>query len=657
MADKPTYEELIKRVKELEKEAFERSSFERNLRIFETAVESSINAIGITDLEGKLTYVNDSCVKMWGYNNKGEILGRFLPEFWEGDGVFKTIKELKEKGVAKGEDVGKRKDGSLLNVQFTASIIKDEAGNPSFMFGSFVDITERKQVEETLRTSHERFLTVLDSIDATIYVADMETHEILFMNKNMKESFGNDMTGEICWDVFRGESEPCQHCTNDQLINENGKPTGVSVWQDKNPLTKKWYINYDRAIEWTDGRLVRLQIATDITDLKRMEKELRQAHKMEAIGTLAGGLAHDFNNLLAIIVGNIELAKDDIKPDVGIFENLKEAEKASFRAKELVKQLITFSKGGEPIKEVSSIGDLVKDTTNLNISGSNARCEFSLPKNLWLAEFDEGQMRYAVKNLINNAIEAMPDGGSIDVVAENVEIDSETAKYSSPFSEGKYIKIAIRDHGVGISEDHLHKIFDPYFSTKEIGVRKGMGMGLATTYNIIDRNDGYITVESEVGIGTTFTLYLPAHEKDIRKLKPVETPKPEKPGVSAGRILVMDDEEAIRNLSKQILGRLGYEPEVAKDGVEVIELYRNAKDSDKPFDAVILNLTIKGGMGGKDTIKVLLEIDPQVKAIVSSGYSNDSVITNFKEYGFIGALVKPYTKKGLRDTLNKVTEQ
>ncbi|MBW2644421.1 MAG: response regulator, partial [Deltaproteobacteria bacterium] len=210
---------------------------------------------------------------------------------------------------------------------------------------------------------------------------------------------------------------------------------------------------------------------------------------------------------------------------------------------------------------------------------------------------------------------------------------------------------------VGIPEKHLPKIFDPYFSTKEMGTQKGMGLGLATTYSIINRHGGYITVESKVGVGTNFTLFFPALEKDIRELKPIEILEPEKPSIRTGRILVMDDEESIRNLSKQRLSRLGYESELAKDGAQAIELYKKSMDFGQPFDAVILDLTIKGGMGGKDVIKELLKIDPKVKAIISSGYSNDSVMTNFTIYGFKGILPKPNTKQELIETLKNIIKE
>ncbi len=519
-----------------------------------------------------------------------------------------------------------------------------------------IDISERKRVGDALKESEAKHRIVLEANPDPVVVYDM-TGTVTYLNPAFTQVFGWSLKERIGkkLDVF----VPDQAWPETKMMIDK-----VIAGEAFSGLETHRYTKEGRLIpvsisaatyrDLEDNQVGTVVNLRDISEQKRLEAQLQKAQKLEAIGILAGGLAHDFNNILAAIVGNIDLAKYEIRPEVGISENLSEAEKASFRAKELTKQLITFSKGGEPIKVIGSIGDLVKETTSLNISGSKARCEFSPPENLWLAEFDEGQMKHAIKNLIDNAIEAMPDGGSIDVVAENVEIDSETKESSLPLSKGKYIKIAISDTGIGISEDHLSKIFDPYFSTKEMGVQKGMGMGLATAYSIINRHKGHIIAESESGVGTTFALYLPAAVEEIVGKEPVKRIEPGKHTVLTGRILVMDDEEMIRKLATKVLNRLGYEPELAQDGAEAIELYKRAMNSDKPFDAVILDLTVKGGMGGKDAVKELLEINPQVKAIVSSGYSNDPEMTAFKKYGFVGTLPKPYAMNDLKDVLNKV---
>jgi CheY-like chemotaxis protein/anti-sigma regulatory factor (Ser/Thr protein kinase) len=256
-------------------------------------------------------------------------------------------------------------------------------------------------------------------------------------------------------------------------------------------------------------------------------------------------------------------------------------------------------------------------------------------------------MKYALKNIIDNAVESMPDNGVINLSAENVEPDF-------PLVKGKYVKLSIQDHGIGIPKEHLSQIYDPYFSTKERGTQKGMGLGLATTYSIINQHSGHITVDSEVGTGTTFTLYLPVYEKDVKGSKLSETSVAESPEFHTGRILLMDDEQMIRNLGKQLLSRLGYDAELAKDGDEAVELYKKALASGNPFEVVILDLAVKGGMGGKYALGEILKINPQAKAVVSSGYSDDPIMADFRSHGFTGALSKPYMKNDVENVLNKV---
>jgi PAS domain S-box-containing protein len=388
----------------------------------------------------------------------------------------------------------------------------------------------------------------------------------------------------------------------------------------------------------------------DITERKKMQDELIKAQKLESLGILAGGIAHDFNNLLSIIMGNIDLVKDEFRSGADISDLLAKTEKASFQAQELTQQLITFSKGGAPVKNVSSINDFVQGIKKSSTLGSRIKCEFTLAPDLWPVEFDEGQMKHAINNIIANATESMPNGGTIHLQADNFNM---AAGGELPYPEGRYVKISIRDHGVGIPEKHLSMIYDPYFSTKELGFQKGMGLGLTTTYSIINRHDGYITVESEVSVGTTFTIILPAHEKVVSRSEPSEIPKPEEPKVRTGRILLMDDEEMIRDLGQRILSRLEYDPALAADGNEAIEMYQKAMDSGKPIEAVILDLTVKGGLGGKDAAKKILKMNPHAKLIVSSGYSDDPVMTNYRVYGFIGALPKPYNIKDMVEALKK----
>jgi len=376
---------------------------------------------------------------------------------------------------------------------------------------------------------------------------------------------------------------------------------------------------------------------------------LQQAQKMEAIGTLAGGMAHDFNNLLSIILGNVSMAKEDLNQEGEISDFLSEAEEASLRAKELTHQLITFSRGGAPVRKRASMIGLLKESASLALAGSNTECDFSIAEDLWPVEYDESQMRHVINNLVINAHEAMSDGGTIRLCAQNLVI----GKYQRdhlPLQEGAYVKISVADQGVGIPEEDLPLIFDPYFSTKERGCQKGMGLGLATAYSIIHKHGGHIAVESASGVGTSFHAYLPASDKETLPKQKVET----KPFAQKGTILVMEDERMLRSLTGQMLERLGYEAKLVRDGDEAIALYEKALASREPFDAVILDLTVKGGMGGKEAIGKLKEMDPDIKAIVSSGYSDDPVMTNWRKFNFGGAIFKPYRKEDLKMALRRL---
>jgi len=388
-------------------------------------------------------------------------------------------------------------------------------------------------------------------------------------------------------------------------------------------------------------------ILGDITDRKRMEDQLRQAQKMEAIGILAGGIAHDFNNILTAVLGNISLAKMFVHPGEKIFERLQAAERASLRAEDLTHQLLSFARGGTPQRRATPITHIINDTAVLALSGSNVKPEFHLIDDLWTVEVDEEQMKQVMHNLIVNASESMPDGGVIIVAAENTTIREGSGL---PLREGSYVRISIRDQGRGIGEENLLRVFDPYFTTKQMGSQKGTGLGLAICYSIIKDHDGHITVESMEEMGTTVSLYLPAsvgkafsgdaYEKSLT--------------TGRGRILLMDDDEVVRDTVFEMLSHIGYDTVYVADGKEAIEVYQKAKQAGVGFDSVIMDLTIPGGMGGKETISRLLEIDPMVKAIVSSGYSNDPIMTEFRKYGFQGVITKPYRIREMSEVIHGV---
>ncbi|MGE5443163.1 MAG: ATP-binding protein, partial [Ignavibacteriales bacterium] len=367
--------------------------------------------------------------------------------------------------------------------------------------------------------------------------------------------------------------------------------------------------------------------------------------KLESVGVLAGGIAHDFNNMLTAMLSTISVAKMDARTGTELYNNLTETERICFQARGLTQQLFTFSRGGAPVRKLCSIVETIKDSALFALRGSNVRCEFSIEDGLWDVEADQGQISQAMNNLVINAQQAMPQGGVIEIRANNTHLDA--GFISSYIKGGKYVRITVEDRGIGIPKEHLTRIFDPYFTTKQ----KGSGLGLATTYSIITNHDGFIDVESEIAIGTKFYVYIPASEKRAEEKKIVQE-KVE--GGTKGRVLIMDDEGIIRKSVGRALMRMEYEVEYAKDGVEALEIYTRAREENRPFDLVIMDLTIPGGMGGKEAIKRLTDIDPDVRAIVSSGYSNDPVMSEYKDYGFRGVVSKPYTIEDLAETLHKV---
>lgn len=368
----------------------------------------------------------------------------------------------------------------------------------------------------------------------------------------------------------------------------------------------------------------------------------RQIRQLESIAALSGGIAHDYNNLLTVIMGNISLVCEHVGPDTPITPLLDQALAASRVAKSLTQRLITFSKGGQPSTTPTNIVEVVKNTVAFSLSGSNIHCDFTPSQQIWSADVDPQQIGQAIHNLIVNAAEAMPGGGTIGIRFENTTIGSP----NSILMPGKYVDIAIEDHGTGIPSEQIEKIFDPYFSTKGQGESKGTGLGLSISQSIITKHGGDITVCSRVGSGTTFHVLLPASAAKIKPPHPIPRPNSQPAGdgpeFGQGKILVMDDEAMIRELTGNLLDHLGYDVDFAEEGQTAVRKYKIALDASTPYDAVILDLTIKGGMGGRETIGELKKLDPNVKAIVSSGYSDNPVIANYADYGFCEVVAKPY---------------
>ncbi len=381
----------------------------------------------------------------------------------------------------------------------------------------------------------------------------------------------------------------------------------------------------------------------DITERLRTEKEILKASKLESLGAFAGGIAHDFNNILTVIIGNLSLIRLQ-KEGGGVDDQvLSDTEKITERAKGLTQQLLTFSRGGSPIKKATDLRDLLRDTASFIVSGSKTRIHFEIEDGLWGAEIDEGQISQAVNNLVINSIQSMPRGGTVTVSACNLISDGASVPGLQP---GNFVKISVSDEGAGIPVDLTQKIFDPFFTTKP----EGSGLGLSSTQSIVMKHGGRITVESTPGKGSLFTVYIPSLNRDAPSVKT----RSKAPIKGKGRVLILDDEEMILKTAANLIRRLGYEADISSDGTETIEKYMAALRRNEPFDAVVMDLTIPGGLGGKETLEQLRELDANVRAIVSSGYSNDPVMSQYRSFGFIDIIEKPYTLTSISEVLHRV---
>ncbi|MBI4684310.1 MAG: PAS domain S-box protein [Nitrospirae bacterium] len=671
-------------------------ALQENIEKLRIITDTAKDAIVMMDNDGNISFWNPAAETIFGYTSK-EAIGRELhiflsPERYHED-YRRGFERFKETG--EGNAIGKtleliaiRKDGTEFKIELSLSaiqikekwqavgIIRDvtqrkkaeeelrahrehlterieertrelKVANENLL----KEITERKQVEDALRIAvaraeEEKSKTesIIAAIGDAISIQDTD-FKILYQNQIHKDML-KDHVGETCYIAYRQRATPCEGCPVEMSFKNGMIHKGERIVT--NPGGGMYIEVTASPLRNSAGNIIAgIEVIRDITERKRMEAELQKTQRLESIGMLAGGLAHEFNNILTAIMGNVSLAKMYAKPGLEIFDILIEVEKASQRAKNLTTQLLTFSKGGVPIKKATNLTKIVTDSANFALSGANVRCEFVLPENLWPVDIDEGQISQAINNIIINAKDAMPQGGIVGVSAENIDIDFENF---ISLREGKYVKLSIKDQGTGIPEENIQKIFDPFFTTKQ----EGNGIGLTTSYSIVKKHEGCITVESDIGSGTTFHIYLPASEEMRQPADDAGRLLISRRGM--GRILVMDDDEIVRAVAVRMIAQCGYEVAFARDGAEAVEMYKKAKDSSRPYDVVILDLIIPAGMGGSEAIKKLIEIDPNVKAIVSSGYSSDPIIANFREYGFKGALAKPYEFTELKHVLQKVTK-
>lgn len=621
-------------------------------RISADAILSAVgDPVSIQDTEFRVLFQNQAHKKLAGdhagkycykaYVNKDAVCGDCPIAMAFEDGLVHTVEKdgTEERGMAR--------------VEITASPLWDRDGKIVAGIEVVRNVSERREAEEALRREKEKAQQYLDIADVLLVVLDRD-EKVTLINRKASEVLGcneRDIVGKNWFDnfvpgstreklrgafrkVIAGEIEVFEYYES-RVLSCSGKER-IIHWHNK--------ILRDEA-----GRIVgTISSGEDVTEKRKMEMELQTAMRLDSLGRLAGGIAHNFNNILTVIDGNISLAKMYAKPHMEVFDILQEVEKASLRAKNLVQQLLTFSKGGVPIKKRLSVRQLINDSAHFVLHDSAVPFNILFSDDLWTVEADEGQIAQVLNNIILNARQSSSGKGIITVRAENTDSGSGE---ESLLKEGRYVRISISDKGPGIPKEDIEKVFDPYYTTNE----ENIGLGLATAYSIVKKHGGYIDLDSEPGQGTTFSLYLPASAEEASVF--AQSEQVSMASRIKGRVLVMEDEKIVRDVIKRMLDQCGYEAVFARDGREALFIYHKAKMSGNLFDAVILDLVIPEGMGGKETIGKLLEIDPNVTAIVSSGYSHDPVMATYKEFGFKSFLPKPYKVTDLRAVLEQTVKR
>jgi len=624
-------------------------------------IENILDGMITVDEQGIICSMNPSAEKMFDcINNEmvGHKFTKLVPKKYgnEAEPVACAWEDLVKRTGNTTMAVGRTRRHKIFPIEISLSqMIVDK----QILFVAMVrDVTERRRFEQEIAADKESLAVTLRSIEDGVITTDVQGKIIMINNA------GENLTGWTSKEAIGRSLKSVYNIAIDLQAQARAQKTGsrseaqsILLSMPENATLRsrqgREYVIEQVASPIRDSKnevAGVVLVFRDITERQRNEAERRKAETLEQLGLLAGGIAHDFNNLLTAIIGNISLASLLLPPNDEMGTRLNDAKNASMRARDLAQQLLTFARGGAPIKKTASIGKLIQDTVSFSLRGSHSRSEFLFGADLWPAEIDPGQISQVIANLVVNADQAMPNGGTLRVSCDNFSYDSDSSPAVTDLTPGDYIRIAIRDEGVGISEDCIKRIFDPYFTTKP----KGNGLGLATTYSIVKNHNGLITVESKVHFGSTFMIYLPA----LRHHQlPAEPPRQMNEVVSGtGRILIVDDEEAIRALVEFTLERLGYKVSQAESALEGVELYRQKFEAGERFDAVILDLTLPGGMGGKEALKKLIEIDPTVNAIVSSGYAMDATMSRYQDFGFRGVIAKPYEAAELGKIVHEVIE-
>ncbi len=600
---------------------------------FRTLTESA--AVGIFLYRERFLYVNPAFEAITGYKLE-ELKGRYL---W--DIVHPDFKDLvKERALARlrGENPPAHyevkiitKDGKEKWLEVTAAVFEQEGKVVGI--GTAVDITKQKLFAQRLEETLAKYQAILNAFEGLIYAVS-PFFEIHFANRKLKEKCGQELGGKICYQVLYHREQPCPWCVNEKVLKGEVVQKEIFV-----PQENRWYQVVSTPLYYPSGARFALHLLVDITPQKRAQEELLRTTKLESLALLAGGIAHDFNNFLTAILGNLTLLRLKARLSPKEEKLLRQAEKACLKAQGLTKQLLTFAKGGSPIKKTAPLEELLRETISFCLRGSQIDWHLDVDDDLFLVDIDTVQFGQVISNLVINAKQAMPQGGNLWVKARNLILK----EARGPLPPGKYVELVFKDEGSGIPAKYLNKIFDPYFTTK----KDGSGLGLAICYSIVKKHGGYIEVESEEGKGALFRIYLPASDKErvaSPRLKQQEIFK------GHGHVLVFDDEESVRETLKEALEMAGFKVEVAAEGHEALAKLQEANQRGDPFDLAILDLTVPGGLGGKELLPALKQLKPDLKTILMSGYPTEEK----KPFGFDAFLKKPFSIPELYATVKKV---
>jgi two-component system, cell cycle sensor histidine kinase and response regulator CckA len=640
-------------------------SLSKELVKFKFITENIREEVYLVNPDGLIIYANESAINSLGYSRE-KLLGSAITDIDsylgnKSGGRSDFFLRLKQQGTISFETLHKSKNGAKTFKQINAVYFSEEGLELAGLFAH--DISSTMQSKLDLMRSEERFRDLFEQSSDGIFIVN-KNGKIVEWNEKIETLTGIrkiDAVDKNAYDVYQIVSPQYP----DTLAHGARKILDIFESISKNEIKDiDIHESVEMTIFCTDGSKYLVQhmifpisnpaekgyllgnIVRDISDRARLEDERIRTQKFESLGILAGGIAHDFRNILSAILGNVTLALRGTDENSRQFKFLRNAETAVLHAKELTGRLLTFSKGGDPVKTISSVKEIIEESAALSLSGSNIRCEYSFKDEIPQILVDRVQIIQTIQNIMINAIQSMHDGGKISIATEKVDIGNNEIPL---LVKGTYVSISFTDAGTGIPEENIKKIFDPYFSTK----KSGTGLGLSVAFSVIRKHGGTITAESTLGKGSVFTIYLPLDSAVTSRETKKETVSCA-PSSGSGNILIIDDDEAVLETTRELLQSIGYCAETVKTIEESIPLYKLRYREKKPFKAVIMDLTIPGSIGGQKGIKLLLKKFPSAKVIVTSGYSNNPVLANFAEYGFVDALIKPIEIVDLSRILGKI---